>query len=108
MTPSLACRGSIGSDARELALSGLVSEGDSDPIKYLECQLNTPCVADEVAQRLWRLQSRQERPTALSPRPVKIGPGSVDGGFIKSVVGEPLVDGLRTQPAEPPAHRSAP
>ncbi len=108
VTPSLACRGSVGSDARQLALSGLVSEGDTDPIKHLECQLSTPCVADEVAQRLWRLQSRQERPTELSPRPVEIRPGSFDGGFIKSVVGEPLVDGLRTQPAEPPAHRSAP
>ena len=108
VTPSLACRGSIGSDARQLALSSLVSEGDTDPIKHLECQLSTPCLADEVAQRWWRLQSRQERPTELSPCPVKSGPGSFDGGFIKSVVGEPLVDGLRTQPAKPPAHRSAP
>ena len=108
VTPSPACRGSIGSDARQPALSGLVCERDSDPIKHLECQLSTPCVADEVAQRSWRLQSRQERPTELSPRPAKIGPGPFDRGFIKSVEGEPLVDRLRTQPAEPPAHRSAP
>ena len=108
MTPSLPCRGSIGSDACQLALSGHVSEGDSDPIEHLECQLGTPRLADEVAQRWWRLQSRQERPTESSPRPVEIGPGSFDGGVVESVEGEPLVDGLGTQSAEPPSHRGAP
>ena len=50
----------------------------------------------------------KKRPAELRPRPTKISPGSFDGGLIKSVEGEPLVDGLRTQPAEPPAHRSTP
>ena len=108
VTPSPARRGSIGSDARQPALSSLVSEGDSDPIKHLERQLSTPCVADEIAQRLWRLQSRQERPTELNPHPAKIGPGPFDRGFVTSVEGEPLVDRLRTQPAQPPSHRRAP
>ncbi len=43
VTPSLACRGSIGSDARQPTLSGPVSEGDSDPIEHLERQFGTQC-----------------------------------------------------------------
>src|SRR4029078_13639880 len=100
VTPSLACRGSIGSDAGQPALSDLVSEGDTDPIDTLERQLATPCLAHEVAERGGRLQRRQERPTEPSPRPVEIGSDSFEGGFVESVVGEPLVDALRAHAGE--------
>ena len=82
VTPSLACRGPIGSNACQPALSGLVSEGDTDPTKHLECQLSTPCVADEVAQRLWKLQSRQERSTEGTHHPLAVimAMGLVAGG----------------------------